>query len=269
MLSAGRPDHLLATAGLAVVCNALMVQLVGPWLLQLFFRERFFPLSLSKQQWMRKLTMSIMSSALVGTTAVIVYLSEEQLDPKHLRHDIPTVSFNCAFMLGHTVADTLAHTLLKTNTMTNYFQLILHHIITLGASFAGTFSGCLPYYVNIGLMMEVSTVFYCSYIMARELSYLRQSLIIGVFFLSTFFCVRILLGFCIFWYHLIPLLQTPEFYDLDLPVLLALFGCFPVFQLLNLVWFPLACKRYIQDCKSINTPGSISVEKNGLHNKTA
>eukprot|EP00058_Branchiostoma_floridae_P024224 XP_002609714.1 hypothetical protein BRAFLDRAFT_130052 [Branchiostoma floridae] len=144
--------------------------------------------------------MSIMSSALVGTTALIAYLSEEQLDPKHLRHDITTVSFNCAFMLGHTVADTLAHTLLKTNTMTNYFQLILHHIITLGASFAGT---------------------------------------------------------------------TPEFYELGLPVLLALFGCFPVFQLLNLVWFSLACKRYIQDCRSINTPGSISVEKNGLHNKTA
>ncbi|XP_078609525.1 uncharacterized protein LOC144880826 isoform X6 [Branchiostoma floridae x Branchiostoma japonicum] len=86
MLSAGRPDHLLATAGLAVVCNALMVQLVGPRLLQLFFRERFSRLSLSKQQWMRKLTMSIMSSALVGTTALIAYLSEEQLDPKHLRY---------------------------------------------------------------------------------------------------------------------------------------------------------------------------------------
>ncbi|CAH1253745.1 Hypp1237 [Branchiostoma lanceolatum] len=260
MFSASSPDHLLATAGLAVVCNALMLQLVGPWLLWFFFRERFSSLSLSKQLWLKKLTMSIMSSAVVGTTAVITYLSEEQLDPKHLRHDIPAVSFNCAFMLGHTVADTLTHTLLRTSTLTNYFQLIVHHIITLVACSVGTFSDSPPYYVNIGLMMEVSTVFYCSGIMAKELGYPRSYLVIFVFFLLTFFCVRIILGFCVFWYHLIPLLLTPEFYRLGVPVLLAILGCFPAFQLLNLVWFPMACKRLIQEYRVINTPQSTSTE---------
>ncbi|XP_019623855.1 PREDICTED: transmembrane protein 56-B-like isoform X2 [Branchiostoma belcheri] len=268
MLSSSTQDLLLATVGLSVICNTLVVQLVGPWLLQLFFRERFSRLSLSKQQWLRKLTMSIMSSAIVGSTAVLTHLSE-QLDPRHLRHDVPAVSFNCAFMLGHTLTDTLAHTFIRTPTMTNYLQLIVHHIITLGASFAGTFSSSLPYYVNIGLMMEVSTVFYCSGIMMKELSYPRLYLLVIFAFLMTFFCTRIIFGFCIFWYHLMPLLLTTQFYQLGVPVLLACLGCFPVLQLLNLVWFPLACRRLIREWRVINMPESSLVENNVKHSKNA
>ncbi|XP_078621464.1 TLC domain-containing protein 4-B-like isoform X1 [Branchiostoma floridae x Branchiostoma japonicum] len=232
-----RLAHILTIVSSLIFHLSIFRWLAAPVLKKI--SSTFGKLSPKKQVVITNSVMALVHSVVVGGMSAYVFMYPGDVLPTTFWYDSAAVRHTACIFLGYTVADILV---MATHPAQYDLMMLVHHLMGVFGSMAGTVNPILPYYSNLVCLQEFSSPFINMRIILYELGQ-KTSLLYklnGVLMLVVFFTCR--LATIPLWFQLSPLMETGKLYTVGTALLITIFGCMPVVSVFNLYWFSKMCK---------------------------
>ncbi|XP_019618103.1 PREDICTED: transmembrane protein 56-A-like [Branchiostoma belcheri] len=227
---------------LTIVSSLIFHLSIFRWLAAPVMKKKsptFKKLSPKEQVVITNSVMSLVHSVVVGGMSVYVFMYPGQVLPTVFWYDSSITRHAACIFLGYTVADLL---IMATHPAQYDLMMMVHHVMGVFGSVAGSVDPVLPYYSNLVLLQELSSPFMNMRIILYSLGQKTTHLykLNGVLLLLVFFTCR--LATIPLWFRLSPFMATGQLYTVSTPLLVTIFGCMPVVSMFNLYWFTKMCK---------------------------
>ncbi|XP_019627124.1 PREDICTED: transmembrane protein 56-B-like [Branchiostoma belcheri] len=231
----------LTTVLCAIAVFFCIFKFVSPWLLQAVFGKRYVSLPDPKKRFLDEAGACTCFSTVMGCWSLYIHYLDTDINSTLLRYDYPPVRHNCCILLGFSIADLITKFVFVGESELGMMTFIVHHLVSIVISCVGVCTTSLPFYVNMGPMLEFSNPFLNMRTILKELGFPALSTpykINGILWLLSFFFVRIVITLFVAWYKFAPLMLTSELYEqVEVITLVAIFTGGPFFNILSVYWF--------------------------------
>ncbi|XP_078662618.1 TLC domain-containing protein 4-B-like isoform X2 [Branchiostoma floridae x Branchiostoma belcheri] len=158
------------------------------------------------------------------------------------RQEVPLLKLAVCILLGYLIADFGIRAANPTSDACDW-SMFLHHVLTLYAGHSSAASADLPYYQVLWTLMEIPNIFNCLRVILKELGQ-KTSLIYvlnGLALTLVTFLTNVA-PIPLFWYHMIPLVQSEAFSEVTFGMKVATFVLSPIMHILQCFWFFKVCR---------------------------
>ncbi|XP_019631523.1 PREDICTED: transmembrane protein 56-like [Branchiostoma belcheri] len=186
--------------------------------------------------------MSLFISPLVGFIGLYLFLFSDVIAPDVIRQEVPLLKLAVCILLGYLIADFGIRAANPASDVCDW-SMFLHHVLTLYAGHSSAASADLPYYQVLWTLMELPNIFNCLRVILKELGQ-KTSLIYvlnGLALTLVTFLTNVA-PIPLFWYHMIPLVQSEAFSEVTFGMKVATFVLSPIMHILQCFWFFKVCR---------------------------
>ncbi|CAH1247982.1 TMEM56 [Branchiostoma lanceolatum] len=196
----------------------------------------FDELTARKDFLIKDAALSICHVFVMATLAWYACLFTDQVPHDVIWHESSLVKVMNSLMVGYCAAACLLMIWYRVVDQASF----LHHLVSTYTAYISLTYPCLHYYANICYMMEISGPFVNTRMILKQLGDQSSPLFIGngLAMVLTFFFGRVL-STIVATYNLIRLMvmDSQQFFQLPVPVLLCYVGGCALFNTLNYYWF--------------------------------